>query len=152
MTEAGKWPDGLAVGATRVGRRCNRYEDSVSFYREIVGLPLLYLAESGVDDSGCAIFGLPGAAATFELLPAADRVPIDPHEQLVLYFGGESARDVVARRIGEAGHARVEQNRYWELNGAVTFLDPDGRQLVLAPWVFGQEPPPMRTASAPAAS
>lgn len=143
------WPEHLAVGATRVGRRCNRYDDSVSFYRDVVGLPLLHLAESGVDDFGCAIFGLPGASTTFELVPASDGVRIDRHEQLVLYLHGQPARDAVARRITEAGHEPVDQYQYWARNGAVTFLDPDGRELVLAPWVFGQEPPPMRSLTHP---
>lgn len=143
------WPAHLAVGAIRVGRRSNRYDEAVSFYRDVIGLPVLHLAESGVDDIGCAIFGLPGASATFELVPASDQVPIDQHEQLVLYLRGQPARDALARRITEAGHEPVDQYKYWELNGAITFPDPDGREVVLAPWVFGQEPPPLRGMTRP---
>ncbi|HWM37397.1 MAG TPA: VOC family protein [Streptomyces sp.] len=148
MSEAAGWPDGLAVGATRIGRRCNRYEESVIFYRDVVGLPLVYLAETGPDDFGVAIFGLPGTTTTFELIQGLGPVPVDRHEELVLYFSGEAARDVVARRIAEAGYEPTRQYRYWDLNDAVTFLDPDGRELVLAPWVFGEEPPPKRKRSA----
>lgn len=151
MSEAFGWPDGLAVGATRIGRRCNRYEESVIFYRDVVGLPLVYLAETGPDDFGVAIFGLPGTQTTFELVQGLEPVPVDRHEELVLYFSGEPARDAVARRIAEAGCEPARQLRYWDLNDAVTFLDPDGRELVLAPWVFGEEPPPMRKRSAPPA-
>ena len=46
MSEASVWPGGLAVGATRIGRRCNRYEESVIFYRDVVGLPLVHAAET----------------------------------------------------------------------------------------------------------
>lgn len=109
----------------------------------------MHLSETGPDGFGCAIFGLPGASATFELVEALEPVSVDRHEELVLYFPGASARDVVARRIAEDGHAPVEQYRYWDLNGAVTYLDPDGRELVLAPWVFGKEPPPMRAQGTP---
>ncbi|WP_210770940.1 VOC family protein [Streptomyces albidus (ex Kaewkla and Franco 2022)] len=144
MNETNSWPEGLAVGATRIGRRCNRYEECVIFYRDVVGLPLLYAAETGPDDFGCAIFGLPGASTTFELVEGLEPVPVDRHEELVLYFSGKAARDVVARRITEAGYEPAQQYRYWDLNDAVTYLDPDGRELVLAPWVFGEEPPPMR--------
>ena len=35
------------------------------------------------------------------------------------------------------------QHAYWEANGAVTFADPDGRGLVLAPWVYGRVPDPV---------
>lgn len=149
MEESAGWPDGLAVGATRVGRRCNRYEECVAFYRDVVGLPLVYLAETGPDGFGVAIFGLPGASATFELIEALEPVSVDRHEELVLYFPGASARDVVARRIAEAGHGPAKQLRYWDLNEAVTYLDPDGRELVLAPWVFGVESPPMRAKGTP---
>ncbi|WP_107374417.1 VOC family protein [Streptomyces abyssalis] len=151
MGETSGWPDGLAVGATRVGRRCNRYGESVAFYRDVVGLPLVYLGETGPDGFGCAVFGLPGTPATFELVEGLEPVPVDRHEELVLYFRGEAARDVVARRITEAGHEPAHQYRYWELNDGITFLDPDGRELVLAPWVFGEDPPPMRKRSAPPA-
>lgn len=149
MSEERGWPEGLAVGATRVARRCNRYGESVAFYRDVVGLPLVHLAETGPDGFGVAIFGLPGTRATFELIEGLEPVPVDRHEELVLYFPGEAARDAVAGRIAEAGHEPVGQYRYWELNGAVTFRDPDGRELVLAPWVFGEEPPPMRKRAAP---
>lgn len=151
MSGALGWPDGLAVGATRIGRRCNRYEESVIFYRDVVGLPLVYLAETGPDGFGCAVFGLPGTSATFELVEGIEPVPVDRHEALVLYFSGERARDVVAHRISGAGYEAAHQYRYWDLNDAVTFLDPDGRELVLAPWVFGEEPPPMRKRSVPGA-
>ncbi|MGH3311172.1 MAG: VOC family protein [Streptomyces sp.] len=152
MSEAFSWPDGLAVAATRIGRRCNRYEESVIFYRDVVGLPLVYLGETGPDGFGVAIFGLPGTQTTFELVEGLEPVPVDRHEELVLYFSGEPARDVVAARIAEAGYEPARQYRYWDLNDAITFLDPDGRELVLAPWVFGEEPPPMRKRSAPPAT
>ena len=32
---------------------------------------------------------------------------------------------------------------YWRANGAVVFLDPDGRGVVYAPWIFGQQPDPV---------
>ncbi|NLU75961.1 VOC family protein [Streptomyces sp. HNM0575] len=145
MNEQDGWPEGLAVGATRIGRRCNSYDECVAFYRDVVGLPLVYRSsEKGPDGFRVAIFGLPGTAATFELVEALEPVPVDRHEELVLYFAGGPARDVVAGRIADAGYEPVRQYRYWELNEAVTFADPDGRELVLAPWVFGEEPPPMR--------
>lgn len=137
--------DGPAIGASRTARRSNRYAESVAFYRDVVGLPLLHLTDGGEDGTGVAIFGLPGTSTTFELLPAREPVPVDRHEQLVLYFPGKPARDEVAHRLTASGHEPTSQYRYWDLNDAVTFLDPDGRELVLAPWVFGRTPPPMRT-------
>jgi GNAT superfamily N-acetyltransferase len=46
------------------------------------------------------------------------------------------------------------QHPYWSANGALTYEDPDGRQVVFAPWVFGREPDPIdrdgRTPPSPA--
>ncbi|EST37656.1 hypothetical protein N566_11850 [Streptomycetaceae bacterium MP113-05] len=133
-----------AVSAARAVRRSHQYEQAVAFYRDVVGLHVVYVSEDGPDGHGVAIFGLPGTAATFELVPAGEPVPVDRHEQLVLYFPGHPARDAVAERLTAAGHEPAVQSRYWTLNDAVTFLDPDGRELVLAPWTFGAEPPPAR--------
>lgn len=139
--------DGPMFGASRTARRSLRYEESVAFYRDVVGLPVVHIADGGPDAFAVAIFGLPGTTTTFELIEATEPVPVDRHEQLVLYFPGVSARDEVAGRLTAAGHEPATQYRYWDLNDAVTFLDPDGRELVLAPWVFGQAPPPMRARS-----
>jgi catechol 2,3-dioxygenase-like lactoylglutathione lyase family enzyme len=140
---------GPAFRAARAVRRSHEYAESVAFYRDVVGLPVVHIAEDGPDDFAIAIFGLPEPSATFELVQAAEPVPADRHEQLVLYFTGPAARDEVAARLTAAGHEPVDQYRYWTLNEAVTFLDPDGRELVLAPWVFGEEPPPMRRRAEP---
>jgi hypothetical protein len=32
------------------------------------------------------------------------------------------------------------ENPYWADRGAVSFADPDGWIVVLAPWVFGHDP------------
>lgn len=144
MSEQPADPCAVPFGAVRIARRSNQYEQAVEFYRDVVRLPLVHYAETGVDGHGCAIFALQGASATFELIPAREQVTVDRHDQLVLYFPGAPERDVVADRLAEHGYQAVDQNRYWSLNGAVTVLDPDGREVVLAPWVFGTEPPPMR--------
>ncbi|MDT0379757.1 NAD(P)-binding domain-containing protein [Streptomyces sp. DSM 42041] len=137
--------DTATVAAARTARRSHRYAEAVAFYRDVVRLPVVHLAEDGPDGHGVAVFGLPGTPATFELLPEDRPLPGGrPHEQLVLYFPGRAARDAVVGRLADAGHEPVGQNRYWTLNDAVTFRDPDGAELVLAPWVFGAEPPPAR--------
>ena len=35
----------------------------------------------------------------------------------------------------------VPQHPYWEATGAVTYRDPDGREVVFAPFVFGVNEP-----------
>ena len=35
----------------------------------------------------------------------------------------------------------MQQHPYWEATGAVTYRDPDGREVVFAPFVFGVNEP-----------
>ena len=138
------WPEHLRVGAFRFARRSNHYQQAVAFYRDLVGLPLLltFDAGHGPDAFDGAVFGLPDASATFELVSSAEPVPVDRHEELVLYLGGPDARDAAVRRLTDAGLTPCEQYEYWTANESVTFLDPDGREVVFAPWIFGAELPP----------
>lgn len=141
----GLWPEGLPAGAFRIARRTNHFTESVAFYRDLVGLPLLMTFEPhGANDFHGAIFGLPDASATFELVSAAEPVAVDPHEELVLYLPGTEARDAGAARLTEAGHEPVTPYQYWTDNDSVAFADPDGREVIFAPWIFGVEPTPAR--------
>lgn len=146
MGSGNGWPEGLPAGAFRVARRSSHFAAAVAFYRDLVGLPLLmtFDAAHGPDGFDGAIFGLPDAAATFELVSSAEPVPVDRHEELVLYLPGPDARDAAARRLTGAGLEPVTPYQYWIDNESVAFLDPDGREVIFAPWIFGQEPAPAR--------
>ncbi|MGQ4414115.1 VOC family protein [Streptomyces sp. SAS_269] len=139
------WPGHLDVGAVRFARPTAHYDDVVVFYRDVLGLPVLaqWRGHAGYDG---IVLGLPGTAVHMELLQHGDppRIP-EPHpeNQLVLYLRGPEAVTVAARRLAGHGHSPVPAaNPYWTERGAVLFEDPDGWQVVLAPWVFGEDPPP----------
>lgn len=135
------WPTELAsIGAIRFARRTTNFDETVRFYRELVGLPL-YETFAGSYGSNGAIFGLPSSPLTMEIVQAVDAVAIDPHEQLCLYFPDEAAQQAAVARLQLAGHPPVEQHPYWEATGAVTYRDPDGREIVFAPFVFGVNEP-----------
>ncbi|MEV6110879.1 hypothetical protein AB0M28_40230 [Streptomyces sp. NPDC051940] len=56
---------------------------------------------------------------------------------------GPRARDTAITRLAAYGHHPVPAaNPYWPQRGAVAFEDPDGWVVVLAPWVFGEDPVP----------
>jgi hypothetical protein len=150
MTDQAGLPPG--VGAIRFARRTTRLHECVSFYRDLVGLPLLMVFDRDPAQDGVAgaIFSMPKTDVTFKLVEASEPLAIDSHEQLVLYFADYELRDRTAQRLRDAGLRPVTQYRYWADNDAVTFSDPDGRDVVLAPWVFGQAPPPARSKSRPA--
>jgi hypothetical protein len=77
-----------------------------------------------------------------EIVEALDGdVAADEHEQLCLYFPDTQAQQAATARLQEAGLEEVQQHPYWEATGAVTYRDPDGREVVFAPFVFGVNEP-----------
>jgi catechol 2,3-dioxygenase-like lactoylglutathione lyase family enzyme len=135
------WPPQLAsIGGLRFARRSSNFAETVRFYRELVGLPLYETFEGSYGSNG-AIFGLPSWNLTMEIVEADDAVAVDHHEQLCLYFPDQQAQQAALARLREAGVEPVEQHPYWAATGAVTFRDPDGREIVFAPFVFGVNEP-----------
>ena len=142
-----QWPSELgSIGAIRFARRSANFKETVRFYRELVGLPLYETFEGSFGSKG-AIFGLPSSNLTMEIVEAVDAVPVDPHEQLCLYFPDKRAQQAAVARLQRAALQSVEQHPYWAATGAVTYRDPDGREVVFAPFVFGVNEPGDSSAS-----
>ncbi len=136
-----QWPTDLAsIGSIRFARRSSNFKETVRFYRELVGLPLHETFGESYGSNG-AIFGLPSSNLTFEIVEAVDAVAVDHHEQLCLYFPDKQAQQAAIARLQEAAAEPVEQHPYWEATGAVTYRDPDGREVVFAPFVYGVNEP-----------
>ncbi|WP_407687120.1 VOC family protein [Mycobacterium sp. HUMS_1102779] len=135
------WPAQLApIGAIRFARRSPNFHDTVRFYRDLVGLPLFETFEASYGSTG-AIFGLPSWNLTLEIVESVEPVTVDPHDQLCLYFPDEHALQAATARLRAAAAEPVPQHPYWEATGAVTYRDPDGREVVFAPFVFGVNEP-----------
>jgi hypothetical protein len=135
------WPLQLAsIGAIRFARRSSNFQETVRFYRELVGLPLYETFGESYGSNG-AIFGLPSWNLTLEIVESVDAVATDNHEQLCLYFPDKEAQQAAVARLQAAGVAPVEQHPYWEATDAVTYRDPDGREVVFAPFVYGVNEP-----------
>jgi catechol 2,3-dioxygenase-like lactoylglutathione lyase family enzyme len=148
------WPAHLDAGAVRFARPTAHYDEVLVFYRDAVGLPLLgrWRGDEGHAGYDGVLFGLPGAPVHLEITQHGDppRIP-EPHpeNQLVLYLRGPRAVAAVVDRLAAHGHRPVPAaNPYWSERGAVAFEDPDGWVLILAPWVFGAQPPRRPTTSA----
>jgi catechol 2,3-dioxygenase-like lactoylglutathione lyase family enzyme len=118
----------------RVARPTRDLGRALAFYRDAVGLGVL-ASFDGHDGYSGAILGLPDGAVQLELVRHEAVVPSPTGEdQLVLYLG--SAQEVADRAsaIEAAGYEpRPASNPYWEREGAVAFVDPDGYWLILSP-------------------
>jgi catechol 2,3-dioxygenase-like lactoylglutathione lyase family enzyme len=142
------WPAHLRPGALRLVRSSTSYDGTVVFYRDLVGLPVVGSFQGSFGEDG-TIFGLPGTPTHMEVVRSRDSArAADRFDQIVFYLADEGA---VARAIAPllaAGLTPVDAvHPYWQANGGVVFLDPDGRGVVYAPWIYGSEPDPVdRTA------
>ncbi len=146
-TSESSWGDELAaVGAVRFARRSTNFAATVKFYRELVGLPLYATFEESYGSTG-AIFGMPGSTLTFEIVEATEPIAVDDHEQLCLYFPDQTRQRAATRQLRAAGMEPVRSHPYWAATGAETYRDPDGREVVFAPFVFGVNEPPEGSAS-----
>ena len=134
--ERAGWPAHLPVGALRVVRWSARYDQTVIFYRDIIGLQVLETFHDSYGLDG-TILGLPGSPVHLEIVRLLETPP-SPHalDQLVFYLPDAAAQAGVVARLSSAGVHPVAQIDYWEANGGVTYQDPDGREVVFASWIY----------------
>jgi catechol 2,3-dioxygenase-like lactoylglutathione lyase family enzyme len=133
-----RWPEHLPVGAVRVGRTSAHYDQTVQFYRDLVGLPVLERFEGSYGEDG-TIFGLPDSATHLEIVRSTGpTIAVDRIDMLVFYLPDAAARERLVARMAAAGlEPAPQQHPYWQANGGVTYRDPDGREVVFVSWVYG---------------
>jgi predicted N-acetyltransferase YhbS/catechol 2,3-dioxygenase-like lactoylglutathione lyase family enzyme len=137
------WPDHLPPEAVRFTRSSGRYDDTVWFYREVVGLPVVDTFTASFGEDG-TIFGLPKSGTHLEILRGSADDPRGAFDQLVLYLGDHDAvQTAIAPLRGRGLNPVPDRHPYWQANGAVVYADPDGRQVVFAPWVYCRDPEPV---------
>jgi YycE-like protein len=134
-----RWPEHLPVGAVRVGRTSAHYDQTVQFYRDLVGLPVLESFEGSYGEDG-TIFGLPDTSTQLEIVRSTEpTIAVDRIDMLVFYLPGAAAQKRLVARMAAAGLEPAPQHPYWQANGGVTYRDPDGREVVFVSWVYGAD-------------
>jgi catechol 2,3-dioxygenase-like lactoylglutathione lyase family enzyme len=132
-----RWPEHLPVAAVRIGRTSARYDQTIQFYRDIVGLAVLESFEGSYGEDG-TIFGLPDTSTQLEIVRSTEAaVPVDRVDSLVFYLPDSAARERLVARMAAAGLEPASQHPYWQANGGMTYRDPDGREVVFVSWVYG---------------
>ena len=135
------WPRELtSIGAIRFGRTYYHYNEAVRFFRDLIGLPLYEQFEGSYGENG-SIFGLPDSAFTFEIVQGAELIPVSAYDALCLYFPHQEAQQAAMSRLKAAGVEPSRSHRYWVANSGVTYVDPDGHQVVFAPFIYGRNEP-----------
>jgi len=131
-----RWPAHLPAGALRVVRWSAHYEDTVTFYRDTIGLPVLETFHDSYGLDG-TILGLPDGQVHLEIVRAA-RAPYPGSglDQLVFYLPDAAARQRMEARLAATGARPIPQIDYWQANGGVTYQDPDRREVVFASWIY----------------
>src|SRR3954463_2167249 len=142
--ERSGWPSHLRPGAIRFAHASRNYDSTISFYRELVGLPVIGEFASSFGEDG-TIFGFPDTRVQLEIIRREGDTAraSDAFEQVVLYLDNPAAVVAATAPLRATGlEPESEQHPYWSANGAVTYRDPDGREVVFAPWVYGRDPEP----------
>ena len=136
---AARWPEHLPVGAVRVGRSSAHYDQTVRFYRDLVGLPVVESFAASYGEDG-TIFGLPDTSVQLEIVRSTEpAVRADRVDMLVFYLPDAAAQERLTARMAAAGLEPASQHPYWQANGGVTYHDPDGREVVFVSWVYGPD-------------
>ena len=137
------WPRQLRPGAVRFARSSPDYDRTIPFYRDVLGLPVIGEFADSFGEDG-TIFGLPDTRTQLEIVRARGGVrTTDPLDMLVLYLHGEAAVAAATAPLRSAGvPTDPTPHPYWVARGGIVHLDPDGRRVVFAPWVYGEEPEP----------
>jgi catechol 2,3-dioxygenase-like lactoylglutathione lyase family enzyme len=145
MTAHDERPQPLPAGGFRVALRTSHLAEAGAFYRDLVGLPLLFSFEAGEKSKHDGlIFGVPDTSVTLELISADAPGAAGEQDEIVFYLPGSQARDAAVARLTSAGLTPVTPAQYWIDNDSAAFSDPDGRMVIFAPWIFGTEAPPAR--------
>src|SRR3954453_14316447 len=115
------WPVHLRPGAIRFARASARYHETVAFFRDVVGLPVIGGFRDSFEEEG-TIFGMPNTSVQLEIVRAHQSLPVGEADMLVLYLAGADAVVAATAPLRDSGLSPLaEQHPYWEANGAVTF-------------------------------
>jgi catechol 2,3-dioxygenase-like lactoylglutathione lyase family enzyme len=129
------WPGGFAVFQVCIARPTARFDEVITFYRDGLGLPVLFQFEA--DGAKGGMVGLPGSGHHLEFIQPANAAAMrfdapNKLHALVLHMPEPADVERVSGRLRSRGLTPVAPgNPYW-IDRAVVYEDPDGWPIVLA--------------------
>lgn len=140
-TRPAAWPAHLRPGALPWIRASSHCDDTIAFYRDLIGLRVVGGFTSSFGEDG-TIFGLSDTRTQLEVVRPHEAVEPNPFDDMVFYHDNA---DAVAAATSPLRTARLRPepapHSSWRANGAAIFRDPDGRG-VFAPRAYGRDPVP----------
>jgi Predicted ring-cleavage extradiol dioxygenase len=129
----GPWPNGTNVAQLCFTRATRDLEALLGFYRDGLGLDVLYRFDDGRGPAG-AMVGLPDKSVHLELLriDEGECAPPTKHDVLVFHLPQRRDVDALAERLRRRGCEQVPPANPWWADKAVVFEDPDGWPVVLS--------------------
>jgi catechol 2,3-dioxygenase-like lactoylglutathione lyase family enzyme len=122
-----------AVPILRIARPTRDIAALIPFYTTGLGLEVIGSFDDHAGFDGI-MFGRPGAGYHLEFTcerGAVFALATHPEDLLVFYVPDHAEWTAAVARMESAGHPRMaSHNPYWDVRGR-TFLDPDGRRVVL---------------------
>ncbi|QKW15180.1 VOC family protein [Verrucosispora sp. NA02020] len=121
------------AASIRIARPSRDLAVAEHFYRDGLGLHVLWRGQGGPGEHDLIMLGWPEASWHLELVGGphlAVRPTPGPEDLLVIYLG-EAPDEKLVPRLESAGGRRVSQGAYWDRWG-ITVEDPDGYRLVLS--------------------
>src|SRR3954451_13462491 len=85
------WPSHFNPGALRFSHSSANYDETIAFFRDIVGLPVIGEFTQSFGEDG-TIFGLPGSRIHLEVVRGSSSTgAVDPLDRIVFYLSGAAA-------------------------------------------------------------
>jgi len=129
------WPGGFSVAQVCIARPTARFDEVIAFYRDGLGLPVLFQFEANGAKGG--MVGLPSSGHHLEFIQPANAADMSfdaPNKlhALVLHMPEPTDVELVSQRLQARGLKQMTPgNPYW-IGRAVVYEDPDGWPIVLA--------------------
>jgi catechol 2,3-dioxygenase-like lactoylglutathione lyase family enzyme len=118
----------------RIVKPTGKWDETLRFYRDGLGLRILECFEGHAGYRGCML-GIPGYSYHFEVIEYEGGSPnpcTNPEAAFVFYVESEDEVMHIGERLAALGYFPFDPpNPWWQDHGAVAFLDPENWPVIV---------------------